>query len=994
MNTLSRTVIFVLFLFSFFSAHAATVINQDIEVSTTWNKEGSPYIITNPVGVTAGATLTIEPGVVVKSPLYIFAQRGSSIPPSSIEILDGKIIAIGSESEPIYFTSIYDDSAGGDTDNYVYCYEPEDEDGNIIGPEICEELDRGDPFAESWGGVSFDNSTGSIFENVFVKYSQVTISSVSSLEIRNSSFTDCGSSACINIGDDEYLGTKQHVSISNSLFERSLGSGILIWPDSTTNVTIQNSTFNNFELFALENQSSSITVNAKENEWGSSSGPYHVTLNPEGQGESLYGLIDFDPWVGKDVDTSPEQYYAKIANIPSGVASLYDAPNTGATLVKTLPNDWVVKVVSKVGEDGGPMTSGGYRWYKVEDPTDKTLHYMISGIGAKSTYLPYDEAKQMEYENISVDNLSGTTTVQKNKRRQAVLDALDHYYNDTNTEKSLYSADDHTPDISILKKSNRISKEIILAIIAQEIGIVGFDNELVSYDYGHGIMQVTMDAYAHENPAQPKYFGVSKNVVDPRGQYSKTKVEICKLLNSDQYQNCYQNASTYNSKRKPYANYEHNTNNPKYKQYANTVQSIYANLKDGLAILSVKYLTALRVSCEDGNYTAEGYVFTCDDLVKIKTVWFYNGLSYSVKNNYMKEISEKLKTLSTYFPGILYNNSDNLIEKLEIANRHRVEIKAHSPIEISITDSSGNVVGIVDGEDVTTMSNAVYDAGTETAVIFFPDDDYTYKVVGDSTGGTYGLDIKNYNGSDVPVVFNAVDIPIVTSEVHTYTIDQEKLAEGESDAVTISVDKEGDGEVEKIVTTGTKLTDLEGPAIDVGKLLDEYVVGARLNTKDFVIDNKDKLKNIRISAQWNGTDIAVMNNKIPLTVYGRGVLAITATDSVGNTSTVTKEIRTTYAFKGFRTPVVGSVYMIQKSLPIRLRLSSLYKVPIPPQDPTLKIIKISDGSEVLSCLSHCFVSNTNLYTFLVPKNKLSEGEYRIDVSIEDNVYTTNVVMIK
>lgn len=993
MNTLSRTVIFVLLLSSFFSAHAATVINQDIEVSTTWNKQGSPYIITNPVGVTAGATLTIEPGVVVKSPLYIFAQRGSSIPPSSIGVSDGKIIAIGSESEPIYFTSTYDDSVGGDTDNYIYCYYPEDEDGNIIGSEICEELDRGDPFAESWGGVSFDNSAGSMFENVFVKYSQLTISNNSSLEIRNSTLIDCGSNACINIGGDEYFGTDRRVSISNTFFERGLGSGILISADSSTLITITNSIFKSFDLFAVENNSVLTKVNAKDNDWGDSSGPYHETLNPNGGGEKLYGLVDFDPWIGKGPD-SPDQYYARITNILGSVANLYDGPTTTSTLVKTLPNDWVVRVISKVGTDGKPMIVDGYHWYKVEDPTDKTIHYMISGTSAKSTHLPYDAEKQTEYENVSVDNLSGTTTVQKNKRRQAVLNALDHYYNDMSTEKSLYSSDDHTPDISVLKKSNRITKEIILAIIAQEIGSVGFDNEFVSYDYGHGIFQVTMDAYAHENPAQPKYFGVSKNVVDPRGEYSKTKVEICKLLNSDQYQNCYQNANTYNTKRKSYTNYEHNTNNPKYKQYANTIQSIYANLKDGLAILSVKYITALRVSCEDGNYTVEGYVFTCDDLIKIKTVWFYNGLSYSVKNNYMKEISEKLKMLSTYFPGISYSNSDNLIEKLEIANRHRVEIKAHSPVEISVIDSVGNVVGIVNGEDVTTMPNAVYDADTETAVIFFPDDDYTYKIVGDSTGGTYGLDIKNYNGSDIPVVFNAVDIPIGTSEVHTYTVNQEKLAEGQSDAVTISVDKEGDGEVEKIINTGAKLTDLEGPTIDVSKLLDEYVVGARLIIKDFISDNKDKIRNIKISARWNDIDIEIVNNRISLMNYGVGTLHITAIDSVGNKSTASKEITTSYLFKGFRSPIPNTPYYTNRVLPIRFALRSLSKAQIPIQYPTLKIIKVSDGSEVLSCLSHCFVSNTNLYTFIVPKNKLSEGEYRIDVSIEDNVYTTNVVMIK
>lgn len=912
MNTLSRTVIFVLLLFSFFSAHAATTIDADIEVSTTWNKEGNPYVIMDRINVHPGATLTINPGVVVKvepSPYSSFKN--------GISIFSGSILAMGSDSEPIIFTSAYDDTVGGDTDYYEDCYESIDEEGNITGPETCDRYDIGDSVAGDWEGIYLSESTGSVLKNVFIKYtgegltlykskitlekmhidevdealtlyetsevlfSDLVISNIysyaasifndtvligtglkvnnmfntrsgvmevfnnSMLDIKNASFKDC-TSACVTVFDgDDYAENPSRVVIEDSVFEGGLESGLLTFSRNVIPMVIQikNSVFKNFGLFAIENYTSTTTVQAKDNEWGSVSGPYHETLNPEGQGDRLYGLVDFDPWIGKDQDLSPEQYYAKITNIPSGVAYLYDAPSTTATLVKTLPNDWVVKVISKVDEDGSPIISGGYRWYKVEDPTDKTLHYMISGTGAKSTHLPYEETKQAEYENISVDNLSGTTTAQKNKRRESLLDVLTHYYNNTDTHFSLYSSDDITKLSSL--KTNGFPKEVIMAMIAQEIGIAGFDNELVSYDYGHGIMQVTMDAHTHENPTS-KYYGFDKNGSDPRGRYSLVTLKKCRELNSEEYKKCYENTSTYNTKRKPYSSYDHNINNPKYKQYANTVQSIYANVKDGLGILVEKNRWAKGSACKKGDYSVEGYIFTCQDLTNIKTVWAYNGVSTSNEHNYMREISTKLKTLSTFYPGISYSNTDKLIEKLEVANRYRRVIKAYSPVEISVIDSSGNIVGMVSGEDITNMPNGIYDKDTESVVIFFPNDNYTYKVVGDSTGGTYGLDINNYSGTEIPVSFKAFDIPIIPGEIHTYTVDQAKLTSNKPDAVTVQIDINADGEPEKIIKTGDTLSSVapydfyfKKPIVSGGV----YRINKELLIKIKVVkEEKDKIK--------------------------------------------------------------------------------------------------------------------------------------------------------
>src|SRR6185503_10261010 len=86
-------------------ALADTVISSSISTDTTWSPAGGVYIINSIFSVQSGATLTIEPGTIIKA--RTISQGGPSI--------YGHLIAHGTNAEPIIFTSIYDDRAGGDS---------------------------------------------------------------------------------------------------------------------------------------------------------------------------------------------------------------------------------------------------------------------------------------------------------------------------------------------------------------------------------------------------------------------------------------------------------------------------------------------------------------------------------------------------------------------------------------------------------------------------------------------------------------------------------------------------------------------------------------------------------------------------------------------------------------------------------------------------------------------------------------------------------------
>jgi len=86
---------------SFFGSAVATSVESDIVENTVWTMANSPYDIISDIEVNAGATLTIEPGVVV------------SFDDNATLIVEGSLIAVGNSSSRITFTSNQPNSTRG-----------------------------------------------------------------------------------------------------------------------------------------------------------------------------------------------------------------------------------------------------------------------------------------------------------------------------------------------------------------------------------------------------------------------------------------------------------------------------------------------------------------------------------------------------------------------------------------------------------------------------------------------------------------------------------------------------------------------------------------------------------------------------------------------------------------------------------------------------------------------------------------------------------------
>lgn len=100
------------------------VVSGTISENTVWSS-ANVYILGGSVTVSAGSTLTIEAGTVIK---------GNGV--GSKLVVEGMLNAAGTEAEPIYFTSLKDDAVGGDTNG---------------------DSDESSPESKDWIGVGFDH---------------------------------------------------------------------------------------------------------------------------------------------------------------------------------------------------------------------------------------------------------------------------------------------------------------------------------------------------------------------------------------------------------------------------------------------------------------------------------------------------------------------------------------------------------------------------------------------------------------------------------------------------------------------------------------------------------------------------------------------------------------------------------------------------------------------------------------------------------------------
>ena len=211
--------------------------NLGISVNSTWDETEASYVLLDDVTVTSGYTLTLGPGVVVKPAGYYVDL-----------LVDGTLLINGTSTNQVYFTSINDDSVGGQTNN-----------------------NANPPAAGNWGRVYFRGGSGGTLGYVEMRFGEDTI----------------------------YVQDASPV-IANCVL-RNNARGLSSYGQNAHPKINYCGIYSNSE-YGVYNGQSGQWLDAKNNWWGSTTGPYDPSP-PGADGQYNYGSGDkvndyvlYNPW--------------------------------------------------------------------------------------------------------------------------------------------------------------------------------------------------------------------------------------------------------------------------------------------------------------------------------------------------------------------------------------------------------------------------------------------------------------------------------------------------------------------------------------------------------------------------------------------------------------------------------------------------------------------------------------------------------------------------
>ncbi len=257
---------------------------------------GFPYVLEDPndlgsIYVPSGSTLTIQPGAVFKMHVYgdYYDENGTGLE------IAGTLSAVGTADAPIIFTSIFDDAAGGDTNN----------DGVATVPE-----------AGQWTRHRIDSGGTATFEHVEIRYSggvlynqtQESILNNGDLTLLNS-FVDASPDVGVRINGgslDAESSTFAHTNVG-VLLGNTPGAASLVDCDFLSNntglyfngtvaPTVTNAIFEGNASYGLYNNAAPAVV-ATGCWWEDATGPYNAATNPTGLGDPVSNNVDFSSWL-------------------------------------------------------------------------------------------------------------------------------------------------------------------------------------------------------------------------------------------------------------------------------------------------------------------------------------------------------------------------------------------------------------------------------------------------------------------------------------------------------------------------------------------------------------------------------------------------------------------------------------------------------------------------------------------------------------------------
>ncbi len=442
----------------------------DLYTDLTLPKNESDYEVTGQIRIPGETALTIQPGAVL---------RMNSQSEAGIEV-EGELITGGTTEEPVVFTSL-DDTAYGE--NTVTSLQ---ETGSLkIVPRQGKDTGKAAGTGGKWEGI-YIKDTGEL--------------TGSNVVIRNGGYWK----------NEDYNGAlfvEGKLNLCYSEITGSYGYGIYF---NTTDQSVL--TYNSFadNPYAVYNANDDAVINASQNYWNSIYGPsvYRQAYDPvkdtwtpewSGNGEKIYGKVDYSPYLGFDMTGAVHFGQSEGAYAPTGNYSKQftdfsvDSPE-GAVSFTRLYNSQNTDETGVFGK--------GWAFHYESAIRDSTLFDSI-----KTVTLP--GGNQESY----TQNEDGSYTA--NSSRNTLVKQLDGTYILTTNEQVKYGFNsDGLLTWTESKEGNRLSIQLNLA--GNPESITDYAGREYRFTYQDGLLAAITDPegrtvnYAYEN-------GRLTAVTDPGG---------------------------------------------------------------------------------------------------------------------------------------------------------------------------------------------------------------------------------------------------------------------------------------------------------------------------------------------------------------------------------------------------------------------------------------------------------------------------------------------
>jgi RHS repeat-associated protein len=282
------------------------VTSGSIGGNVTWDGDDNfPFIAYYDLTVNSGARLTLAPRTTVK-----FAYCCLTL------YVNGALVADANAANPITFTSLSDDSVGGDSNN----------DGNASTPA-----------PGNWGAIRFSNtSTGSVLNHAVVRYGggywiQNVYVNTSDITLTNSTFAH-------SYGSGLVLDAASPTLTGNTIRDNAVG----VYAYNGAGPTLHENRIIANSQFGVQNAGGAAMINAEDNWWGSGSGPLDASddrgsgglYNPNGGGDKVSNGVDYDPWL----QATGLLYGATIATGANPIQTMSYSYNAASRLISLMAN--------------------------------------------------------------------------------------------------------------------------------------------------------------------------------------------------------------------------------------------------------------------------------------------------------------------------------------------------------------------------------------------------------------------------------------------------------------------------------------------------------------------------------------------------------------------------------------------------------------------------------------------------------------------------------